>query len=273
MQFHSSYIPELTGDNDMDAYHAEIAGLVQSIGGATHLPELLLVIQSFSGRCFGVEEARMLSCHFPQAAKHLAEHGAFLAELQRLSDATDPEVLESLSRSLVALMQSHFDREDHRLVDFLKKHGHTDTLSSEPLIAFPQPEVHVHPLHLDIASYLVGDDRMDVDHAQLIDIVNAVTSDHLPYREAIHALTDYAEYHFRMEEERMQQTDYPEFEAHMAAHNNFRLRLKWLAEKPEEDEIQPGMLHRYLGMWLVNHILHVDRRLAAFLKERAPAQS
>ena len=265
--------PELSGDAEMDAYHAEILSLVHSISCSQSLREPLLVLQSFAARCFSQEEARMLSCHYPQARHHLEDHSRFLHLIQALSDEKALPRSHDLLAELTSLIENHFERQDISLMNFLNINSPTDMCESEchsPSVATkPAP----HPLHIELATYLVHDERIDVDHGQLIEIINALTSGRLPYGAALTALDEYAEYHFSMEEERMRDTAYPEFEAHAAAHNNFRLRLRWLLEKPDDTEMVPEMLHRYLGMWLINHILHVDRRLACFLKEHGPQQN
>ncbi|MEN9361400.1 MAG: hypothetical protein RL095_2935 [Verrucomicrobiota bacterium] len=256
---------ETYGEIEMDAYHAEIIGLVHSIGISQSLREPLLVLQAFAARCFAQEEARMLSCHYPHAQRHLDEHARFLHLIQELADAVDPIQSRKLLAEMGSLVERHFEQEDHALMGFLLASCPTGVCSSEAFspkaASHPSPD----PLHLDIGPYLVHDDRIDVDHAQLIEIINALVSGSLPYGAAIAALEEYADYHFRMEEERMREVDYPEYAAHVAAHDNFRLRLRWLREKPDDAEMAPEMLHRYLGMWLINHILHVDRRLAVCL--------
>ena len=64
----------------------------------------------------------------------------------------------------------------------------------------------------------------------------------------------------------MQQLAYPEIDAHIAAHNNFRTQLKALLNEDHPDNYQQrDMLSTYLSEWLKLHVMGIDKKLERFI--------
>ena len=124
---------------------------------------------------------------------------------------------------------------------------------------------------------MIGVDWMDAQHLELTekicDLVAAMEEGR--GREEVVVtlgfLDRYVIDHFGEEERGMDETGYPDAEAHKLEHAKFKVTLKALRSDLESRnvEILPGKLHDELANWLRNHILEVDKRLGEFLLERA----
>ncbi len=125
-------------------------------------------------------------------------------------------------------------------------------------------------------SLAVGVDLIDEQHRTWIDRFNSVAK----AIEARHGaeqvsktlgfLVDYTEEHFRAEEARMAETDYPDQTAHRAKHDELRKTLDGLVQDFREDgptEELAVAVDTFLGNWLVKHIRDVDMQLGAFLAQ------
>lgn len=124
-----------------------------------------------------------------------------------------------------------------------------------------------------------GNARIDADHRQLFELINAVE---LALKECrgVDALTstlnelyDYTNYHFEREEQIMIALDYNEVEQHKLAHYGLKaqlvaIRAKIVAateagENIAETEIDA--LTKLLRTWLVDHIVAMDLTLKPVL--------
>lgn len=123
-------------------------------------------------------------------------------------------------------------------------------------------------------KYSVGVRRIDADHVTLVALLNQLhinladdkSDDAL--EPILSALLNYADYHFRFEERIMAQFGYPGRDAHVAAHDVFRHRIRdLLAEAPENRETG-RRLRAVLGRWLFDHIAGVDADLGSWLAGR-----
>jgi len=118
---------------------------------------------------------------------------------------------------------------------------------------------------------------IDHDHRILIDLINQLHSalesgqDKDVCGKIISELINYAVTHFSMEERLMEIHRYSNVAAHKAQHAMF---LKEMLDFKAEFELEWGrvapMLHKFLGNWLVQHILHFDLELAAEIFKLAP---
>ena len=79
-------------------------------------------------------------------------------------------------------------------------------------------------------------------------------------------LADYVETHFANEELHMQVTDYPDYPAHKAIHDDMRSQVAHLVEAFRRDpSVVTDEVIDFLSDWLVQHIDVEDRRLALHL--------
>ena len=80
-------------------------------------------------------------------------------------------------------------------------------------------------------------------------------------------LQNYAENHFAIEEEYMEQLQYPLREKHILAHDKFREELQVLVE--QQQDMDPEFQF-YVGMflteWLTRHVFGIDKKLEEFIR-------
>jgi hemerythrin len=87
-------------------------------------------------------------------------------------------------------------------------------------------------------------------------------------------LLSYALYHFETEEELMKQYGYAEHKAeecnnHLQEHRNFSSTVVGMREGFKLGKrVKRDELLSFLNNWLVNHILHTDKRLGRFIAEQ-----
>lgn len=76
----------------------------------------------------------------------------------------------------------------------------------------------------------------------------------------------YAEHHFVLEEAYMYMLDFPGTEAHVRAHDRFRVELEaMLQTDPSMHESLQVSLSDFLYKWLKLHVLGIDKQLEAFI--------
>ena len=121
----------------------------------------------------------------------------------------------------------------------------------------------------------LGIAEIDEQHGRFIGYINDTLDalnegkDREEFLYILNRLLDYAMEHFTSEEALMRQHDYPGYEVHKQLHNEtaselFDFDRRLLADDPEESRAFVAFL---IG-WLKNHILEVDKELAAFLKQK-----
>lgn len=126
-------------------------------------------------------------------------------------------------------------------------------------------------------NYLTGIDRIDDQHRVLVNTLNEANARLAAKvtREALEQITrsllSYALYHFETEESLMQRYDYAglagaDAEQHCQEHRGFSQRVVALREGLRDGNlVTREELLSFLNNWLVNHILHTDKRLGQFL--------
>ncbi len=121
-------------------------------------------------------------------------------------------------------------------------------------------------------TFSVGVTKLDDDHKRLIDLINRVDATEKAGKSVqwvLEELRNYAEVHFRGEEELMKAADYPEIEEHMREHKAF---IEWLATVERTYNLAPDAhfhiaetVNEYLRDWLTHHILLVDMQSKGML--------
>jgi hemerythrin len=92
------------------------------------------------------------------------------------------------------------------------------------------------------------------------------------YRETLDFLSGYAVFHFATEEDLMDKHAFPAAGYHKSRHGWFRREIERVGEglvRSGYSEAGELRFNYLLYDWLRNHILTVDRRLTAFLRDRA----
>ncbi len=129
-------------------------------------------------------------------------------------------------------------------------------------------------------SYSVGVDKLDDDHKRLIDIIRRVDEAEKSGRSVqwvLEELRNYAEYHFRAEEERMIAADYPDIDEQKQEHTAF---VEWLESVERTYSLASDAhfyiaetVNNYLSDWLTHHILVIDMQYKGRLDAvQGPAQ-
>ncbi|MEI6437229.1 MAG: bacteriohemerythrin [Candidatus Omnitrophota bacterium] len=123
-------------------------------------------------------------------------------------------------------------------------------------------------------AYNVDVPLMDEQHHKLVDILNRLNTyikDGAPAKQSwsalVDELSDYTKYHFLAEEKLMRENDYQGFREHAAEHSFFIERIENFRKGFQSNDLNVvDELLYFLMIWLQNHILIVDHKLAGFLK-------
>ena len=120
-------------------------------------------------------------------------------------------------------------------------------------------------------QFSVKNEELDMQHQKLFVLVNHIlesmktekAKDTTFINDILNQLYDYTQYHFKDEEAYMEQIGYAGLEAQRKAHDAFINRLEEM-NLEEVDEHQQQTLEEmmeFLTGWLVNHILHMDKKI------------
>lgn len=125
-------------------------------------------------------------------------------------------------------------------------------------------------------SFNCGMAEIDKQHKELVTILNEV----IEKREdgvksetvssALMKLINYADYHFKAEEEYMKKINYPEYINHKREHIEFMRKTVEICEDTMEyKENVPEQLIVFIKNWVVNHIMQSDRDIFIFSQKEA----
>jgi hemerythrin len=125
----------------------------------------------------------------------------------------------------------------------------------------------------DPKTLSVGVDAMDLQHQQLIQLINRIcaASEKPPQKDtnlkAFDALVGFALDHFRQEEDLMEREKYPTLKVHKIVHQNLVKRMQAYREEliAAQGKITPELL-TFLKMWLTGHIMGIDMEYGKFMK-------
>jgi hemerythrin-like metal-binding protein len=125
---------------------------------------------------------------------------------------------------------------------------------------------------------MVGDAAIDEDHRKLVDVINDLCQAMVERRgratigAVLTELAGYVESHFRHEERLMDQTGFPEHEAHRREHIEFigALANFWFDLELGRNTVV-GEVLLWLRRWFTEHVRGTDQRLGAFLLDHAAA--
>lgn len=126
-------------------------------------------------------------------------------------------------------------------------------------------------------SYSVKNDIIDGQHQEWIAIYNKLDHDLLAggsgglataAADALLAMQDYANYHFRQEEQYLQEINYPDLVAHKRLHTDFDDKLYDYGRQLRSGQlVLSSELLSILKNWLQHHILHEDQKYCAFTSQ------
>ncbi len=129
-------------------------------------------------------------------------------------------------------------------------------------------------------SYCTGVDEIDEQHRILVNTLNEANvkltdeSSLELFEQLTRDLLSYALYHFETEEEIMNECGYMEerqadWEHHLHEHRSFSSTVVSIRDDLKLGKRVPrDTLLAFLNNWLINHILHTDKRLGEFVLGR-----
>ncbi len=122
-------------------------------------------------------------------------------------------------------------------------------------------------------AYSVGSEAFDGDHKTFIDILNRLYEASAADEEAqdglLGELRDYADYHFRREEELMAAHGFAGLDKHREQHQTFIRKIEAARAGARRSEAEAAQLVDFLQDWLINHILDADMKYRPLLEENA----
>ncbi len=128
-------------------------------------------------------------------------------------------------------------------------------------------------------EYALDIGSIDAQHQNFFRVANRISDlaeeleiDRQELVAVIGELLNYSLYHFGVEEELFYSLNYPEKEAHIEAHNAFRIKSGQFMERMTDKDINIKELAMeaagFAINWLTGHILVVDKKYAPFFKEK-----
>lgn len=129
------------------------------------------------------------------------------------------------------------------------------------------------PLFIWKPSYELGIPEIDLDHRQLVGLVNDLyeamkTGQGCEVMDQIlDRLIDYADKHFSMEEGFMRASNYAGIIGHEMEHKKFRANILEMDMRRRAGKLPPSIeLLNYLRDWLSDHVTTVDKDMGKYLK-------
>jgi len=121
-------------------------------------------------------------------------------------------------------------------------------------------------------KFAIGLPLIDEQHRRLFDLTNNLydcvqtDSSKGAVSDAIAALIDYTQYHFKAEEDYMFNVEYTRFEQHKLAHDNLTQQALDFKAKFQKEEGDTGEFIKFLFDWLTKHIMDQDKKIGKFME-------
>lgn len=219
--------------------------------------EMVERLDQYAEEHFAHEEAYMASIRHPELALQKKQHLFFRDKINGItnsfsSDHAQQEMLDDLLRYLVTWLYRHI-------------------ISSDLMIGKLKPsEDRMAPEFND--TYLTNIPLIDKEHRELFRIIGdvyRVMTDELAFDKydeivrLLEELRDYTKFHFQDEELYMESIHYEGLEPQKRAHEAFVSRLDEMDLEHIDENQQETLedLMEFLTEWLVNHILHSDKKI------------
>ncbi|MBA3013912.1 MAG: bacteriohemerythrin [Proteobacteria bacterium] len=126
-------------------------------------------------------------------------------------------------------------------------------------------------------SYSVNNQEIDDQHKEWIVIFNRMHNVLLSSGpeelktvggEILKAMNDYAEYHFKFEEEYLRRINYPELFEHRRLHRDFATQIYQFNREVNKGEIILSTdIIKMIRDWLVHHILQEDKKYGLYAED------
>ena len=121
-------------------------------------------------------------------------------------------------------------------------------------------------------KYAVNVNEVDGQHQEIFRLANvlndALGEDKAVIAEKLNDLVVYVVDHFATEEKYMQETNYPDYEAHKKMHDDLVAQVGAVAEKFNAGEAElTGDIMAFVRDWLYQHIPNIDKQYGPHLNE------
>ncbi len=109
----------------------------------------------------------------------------------------------------------------------------------------------------------------DAQHQVLFEILDMISEPGSDTK-VLNKLQDYTETHFSLEELYMLELGYPGRDAHILAHDKFRVEISRLLEPGlAHDEQFMEIISVFLTEWLTRHVFGIDKKLEQYILDAA----
>jgi hemerythrin len=116
-------------------------------------------------------------------------------------------------------------------------------------------------------GFNTGVEQVDDEHKHLFDLVKRL--DLASIEKTLDELLEYVVTHFTNEQALMEQCGYPDFQQHLALHEQLATQVtEFLSTGTEWNENRLLQLRKFLNQWLVGHILTHDLRFGRWHAEQ-----
>lgn len=219
--------------------------------------EMVERLKEYAEQHFQHEEAYMESIHHLELELQKQQHLIFCEKIDeadaRSTGSEQQEFLEDLLKYLVTWLYRHI-------------------IGCDLMIGKLNPPEKKHAVPAFTEQYLTGISLVDEEHKELFRIIGEVYRVimeeylHDKYDEIVRLLEelkDYTKFHFADEENYMQSIQYEGLAAQKRAHDAFVARLEEMNFEHIDEHQQETLeeMMEFLTEWLVNHILHSDKKI------------
>jgi hemerythrin len=120
----------------------------------------------------------------------------------------------------------------------------------------------------------VGDETIDSQHKQLVETYNSLIDQSQTVNSIAELvptlvfLCEYTEKHFNDEEELQRKCRFPDYSKHKLLHDNFKKTVAGFMAQIKTVTSVEGLsskLHTIVGVWLLNHIVMEDSKMAKYI--------
>ena len=124
-------------------------------------------------------------------------------------------------------------------------------------------------------SLSLGNDQIDMQHHQMFEFLSSLVSacvdgtETAKLKETLDFLVNYTLQHFSDEETWQLRHGYPEYEKHKWMHDDFKVTIGGMVHRFTENgssEELSNDVNRIVVRWVVDHILHEDKKLGAYIR-------
>jgi hemerythrin len=128
------------------------------------------------------------------------------------------------------------------------------------------------------ASFAIGQPEIDRQHRALVEMIGGLQRSltegiiNPQIGVALKELVHYTTTHFRDEQEIMRQIGYPELESQLQMHKQLTDQVvAILTDLKQGKALTATDLIAFLRTWLLEHILHEDKKIGLFIQEKTKA--